>query len=87
MVGGLFGTLMIAFFTKQVFAAASGFSTLPNGLLFGGGYSALHQLGVEVLGIIVVMVTVFVLSYICLSLISAGLKGITTDYKKEKLTP
>jgi Amt family ammonium transporter len=86
MVGGLFGTVMIAFFTKQVFAAASGFSTLPNGLLFEGGYSALQQLGVEVLGIIVVMVTVFVLSYICLWLISAGLKGITTDYKKEKLT-
>jgi len=86
MVGGLFGTLMIAFFTRQVFAAASGFQTLPEGLFFGGGYSALHQLGIEAFGIVVVMLTVFVLSYVCLWLLGAALHGVTTDYKKEKLT-
>jgi Amt family ammonium transporter len=85
-VGGLFGTLMIAFFTRRVFAAASGFPTLPEGLFFGGGYSALQQLGIEAFGIAIVMLTVFVLSYVCIWLLSVALHGITTDYEKEKLT-
>ena len=87
MVGGLFGTAMIAFFAKQAFAAASGFPTLSDGLFFGGGYGAIQQLGIEVFGIVVVMATVFALSYLCLWLIGAALHGITTDYEKEKLIP
>lgn len=86
-LGGLFGLAMIAFFTQQPFAAAAGSPNLPNGILFGGGYSALQQLGIELLGAAAVMVTVFVLSYISVWLISIALHGITTDYKKEKLIP
>ncbi|MGB8780724.1 MAG: ammonium transporter [Candidatus Bathyarchaeia archaeon] len=85
MVGGLFGTAMIAFFARSAFSTASGFASLPNGLFFGGGYAAVHQLGVELLGIAVVMVVVFALSYLCLWLLSKALHGITTDYKKEGL--
>jgi Amt family ammonium transporter len=87
MVGGLFGTAMIAFFARRVFSVASGFPTLPDGLFFGGGYSAVQQLGTELFGIAVVMITVFALSYLCLWLLSKALHGITTDYKKEGLTP
>jgi len=82
MLGGLFGVLMIAFFTQASFATASGNSTLPNGLLFGGGGAALTQLGIEAFGIIVVMVVVFLLSYITCVIISKLLKGITTNYRK-----
>jgi ammonium transporter, Amt family len=63
LVGGLFGVLMIAFFTQSDFATASGTPSLPNGILFGGGTGALQQLGVEAFGIVVVFATVFVLSY------------------------
>jgi ammonium transporter, Amt family len=80
MVGGLFGVLMIAFFTQGAFAAASGNPTLPNGLLFGGGMAALTQLGIEAFGIIVVMATVFVLSYLTCAIIAAASSGITTSY-------
>lgn len=83
MVGGLFGVLMIAFFTQAQFAAASGNATLPNGLLFGGGSAALGQLGIETFGIIVVMIVVFLLSYITCAVIAALMGGITTDYKKQ----
>jgi ammonium transporter, Amt family len=77
LVGGLFGVLMIPFFTQTVFASASGAPGLPNGLLFGGGMSALHQLGVEAFGIVVVFVTVFVLSLVCIWVIAQALGGIT----------
>ncbi|MDD1659496.1 MAG: OST3/OST6 family protein, partial [Methanomicrobiales archaeon] len=87
MVGGLFGVLMIAFFTQAPYAAASGNGNLPNGLFFGGGYQALQQLGIEVFGIIAVMVTVFVLSSVAVWAIARGMNGITTDYKKEGLIP
>jgi len=85
MVGGLFGTLMIPFFAEHDFATASGFPTLPNGLFFGGGYAAIEQLGVEVFGIAVVLLAVFVLSLVSMWVIGKILHGITTDYKKEKL--
>lgn len=62
LLGGLFGVAMIAFFTQTAFATGSGFPSLPNGLLFGGGAIAMRQLGIEVLGIGVVMATVFALS-------------------------
>jgi Amt family ammonium transporter len=87
LVGGLFGVAMIAFFTQAPYAAASGNGNLPNGLFFGGGYEALQQLGIELFGIIAVMVTVFVLSSIVVILIGRAMNGITTDYKKEKLIP
>lgn len=87
LVGGLFGVSMIAFFTQKAFASAAGFSSLPNGLFFGGGFAAVHQLGIEVLGIAAVMITVFILSHLTIRGISAALHGITTDYKKEKLIP
>ena len=63
LTGGLFGILMIAFFTQHAYAEASGNPNLPDGILFGGGAAALQQLGIEILGIIVVMITVFVISY------------------------
>ncbi|MDD1673211.1 MAG: hypothetical protein LUP99_02245 [Methanomicrobiales archaeon] len=87
LTGGLFGVVMIAFFTQAPFAAASGNGNLQNGLLFGGGYQALQQLGIELLGIVTVMVTVFILSSIVIWLISRALHGITTDYQIEKVIP
>ncbi|MCJ7423710.1 hypothetical protein MUP01_05520 [Candidatus Bathyarchaeota archaeon] len=78
---------MIAFLAEHAFAAASGFPTLPDGLFFGGGYAAVRQLGVELFGIAVVMVVVFALPYLSIWLIGKALHGITTDYKKEGLSP
>ncbi len=85
-MGGLFGLIMIAFFTQSSFAAASGASNLPNGLLFGGGVPALQQLGLEIFAILVVMVFVTVISFITVWVIARILHGITTDYDKEGLT-
>lgn len=80
-LGGIFGVIMIAFFTQHTFAVASGNAILPNGLLFGGGLTALHQLGIEIFGIVVVVVAVFLISYAVLTAISASMHGITTKYK------
>jgi len=80
LVGGIFGVLMIAFFAQSSFASASGNTALPNGLLFGGGMSAVGQLGIEIFGIMVVMITVFLLSYATISAISRVAHGILTDY-------
>ncbi|MGI0156002.1 MAG: ammonium transporter, partial [Thermoplasmata archaeon] len=78
LVGGLFGVVMIPFFAQTAFATGSGYPSLPNGLLFGGGMSAVHQLGVEVLGIVAVIAFVFTVSFAA-SWIIAGLShGITT---------
>jgi ammonium transporter, Amt family len=87
MTGGVFGVLMIAFFTQHPYAVASGNANLPDGILFGGGSAAVQQLGIELLGIIAVMITVFVLSYIAVIIIGKGMNGITTDYEKEGLFP
>ncbi len=76
LVGGIFGVLMIGFFSQNAFAAASGNSSVPNGLLFGGGVAALNQLGIEVFGIIVVIAVVFLLSYVSMRAISVALNGI-----------
>jgi Amt family ammonium transporter len=81
LVGGLFGVLMIAFFTQHPYAVASGNSNLPDGIFFGGG--AAQQLGIEIVGIIAVMITVFVISYVTVYLIGKGMDGITTDYQEE----
>lgn len=83
MVGGMFGITMIAFFTEQAFASASGNPTLPEGILFGGGLIALQQLGIELLGIMAVMVTVFLLSFATALAISKAMHGITNGYKTE----
>jgi ammonium transporter, Amt family len=77
LMGGVFGVSMIAFFAQAPFASASGATSLPNGLLFGGGMSALHQLGVEEFGIVVVMAAIFVLSFLTAWALAAGLRGIT----------
>jgi Amt family ammonium transporter len=82
MVGGIFGILMIAFFTQNSFAAASGNINLPNGLLFGGGLLAVTQLGIEIFGTIVVMVTVFLLSFITCAIIAKITNGITENKYK-----
>ena len=81
--GGLLGVLMIAFFTQHLYAVGSGNANLPDGILFAGGVAALRQLGIEILGILAVMVTVFILSYLTVSLIGRGMNGITTDYREE----
>jgi Amt family ammonium transporter len=79
LVGGVFGLLMIAFFTQTAFASASGESNLPNGILFGGGLSALHQLGLEAFAAAVVGVFVFTASYISVYAISKLLKGMLQE--------
>jgi Amt family ammonium transporter len=76
MVGGLFGVVMIAFFSQRRFAAGSGFPKLPNGLFFGGGSHAVHQLGVELLGIVTVMAAVFVLSFLTVAILARLFGGI-----------
>ena len=47
---------MIAFFTQNAFAAASGNSNLPNGLVIRGRICAIQQLGLEILAVIVVSI-------------------------------
>jgi Amt family ammonium transporter len=86
LVGGVFGLLMIPFFTQNTFAAASGNGNLPSGLLFGGGSAALNQLGLEVLAAVVVLAAVFAMTYAALEVIAKAMHGITTDYEKEGLT-
>jgi ammonium transporter, Amt family len=81
LLGGLFGVLMIAFFSQRDFAVASGNpvsggTPIPNGLLFGGGTLALTQLGIEALGIGAVMATVFLLSFVSVRIISIAMHGI-----------
>ncbi len=78
-LGGVFGVIMIAFFTQHSFAVASGNSVLPNGLLFYGGFAALRQLGIELLGIAVVVVVVFAISLVTIYLISRLIHGILND--------
>ncbi|MEM0157800.1 MAG: ammonium transporter [Thermoplasmataceae archaeon] len=82
LVGGIFGITMIAFFTESSFAAASGNPGMPNGLLFGGGLSALRQLGIEELGVISVAAFVFVVSFITMVAISKFMGGILEDSEK-----
>lgn len=86
LVGGLFGVLMIAFFTQSGFAAASGNPTLPNGILFGGGMAAVRQLGIEAIGIVAVLITVFVLSFVTIWVTSKALNRITSDEYYRNLT-
>ena len=86
MVGGIFVMIMIAFFGQSIFSEAAGYYNLPNGLLLGGGIDALQQLGIQLIGIVAVMIAVFLLSFITSWIISKILHGITTDYEKEGIT-
>jgi Amt family ammonium transporter len=83
LAGGVFGVLMIAFFAQNQFAAGSGFPTLPDGVLFGGGGAAVKQLGIEVMGIVVAVATVFLLSNLTVRVLAALMKGITTGHVSE----
>lgn len=76
MTGGIFGIVMIPFFTQHSYAVFSGNSILPNGFIFGGGVAALRTLGTEVLGIVVVVAFVFTISYLTMSIISKAMHGI-----------
>jgi Amt family ammonium transporter len=76
-IGGIFGVLMVAFFTQAGFAAASGSANLPNGLLFGGGMAAFSQLAVQAFAILVVVAAVFALSFASLWAIGRLTDGIT----------
>ncbi len=76
LTGGLFGVVMIGFFSQAVYATASGNPTVPDGLLFGGGVAALHQLGIEAFGIIVVFAAVFAISFVTIKLASLAFHGI-----------
>jgi Amt family ammonium transporter len=78
LVGGLFGVVMIPFFAQTAFATGSGYPGLPNGLFFGGGMAAVHQLGIEVLGISAVLAFVFAVSFGVSAVIAAASHGITT---------
>jgi Amt family ammonium transporter len=81
LVGGVFGVMMIGFFAQNQFAIGSGFPSLPNGLLFGGGGAAVKQLGIEVLGIGVAVVAVFLLSNLTVRVLAVLMNGITTGYR------
>ncbi len=77
LLGGLFGVSMIAVFAQRAFASQSVSTAIPNGLLFGGGWAAVHQLGLEELGIAVVVVVVFALSFATAALLARAMHGIT----------
>ncbi len=81
LTGGLFGVLMIGVFSQSIYTTASGNPTIPNGLLFGGGTAALHQLGIEALGIIVVFAAVFAISFVTIKLVSVAFHGILVPPK------
>jgi ammonium transporter, Amt family len=83
LVGGLFGVVMIPFFAQTAFATGSGYPSLPNGLFFGGGMAAVHQLGVEVLGILAVVAFVFVVSFTVVAVIARVSHGITTSPEEQ----
>ncbi|MFI5415549.1 MAG: ammonium transporter, partial [Candidatus Lutacidiplasmatales archaeon] len=91
LLGGLFGVAMIAFFAQPAYSGAlpgvASLPTLPAGLLFGGGTAAVRQLGIEMFGVVVVMVVVFVLSFATAWVLARTMGGITTDYQKEGIAP
>ncbi|MCW6158159.1 MAG: ammonium transporter [Thermoplasmatales archaeon] len=79
---GLIGFILIAFVAQTGFSSVSGAANLPNGLIFGGGVSALRQLGIQSLAILVVAAFVFSLSYVSLWIIGKLTNGITAGYEK-----
>jgi ammonium transporter, Amt family len=85
LLGGLFGVVMIPFFAQTAFASGSGYPSLPNGLFFGGGTAAIHQLGLELLGIAAVMTFVFVVSFVVVAVIARVSHGITTTPEEQAI--
>lgn len=83
-LGGLFGFIMVAFFSQFSYASFGGGSGLSNGILFGGGTQALYQLGLQLFAVPVVVATVFALSYVFMWIISKGTHGITREYTAEE---
>jgi len=83
-VGGVFGVLMIAFFSQNAFASAAGFPSVPNGLLFGGGFAALYQLGLEAFAVVVVGAFIFVISFLFSLVISKITNGIVSENSEAK---
>jgi Amt family ammonium transporter len=79
-LGGIFGFIMVAFFTQKAYADFGVGFGLTDGIFFGGGMDAVRQLGVQLFAIPIVVVKVFVLSYIFIWLISKTLHGIIKDY-------
>ncbi len=84
-LGGLFGFIMVAFFTQKAYADFGGGYGLSDGILYGGGMDAVRQLGLQLLAIPAVIITVFVLSYIFMWIISKGIHGIIREYTAEEL--
>jgi len=84
-LGGIFGFVMVAFFSQNAYAAFGGGQALPSGLLYGGGLDALRQLGLQILAIPIVLITVFVLSYFFIYIISKGMHGIINEYTAKDL--
>ncbi len=92
LLGGTFGVLMIPFFAQKAFVSGLASLTFQNGslvppsltdgLFFGGGVSALNQLGIEAYGVAVVMISVFILSYVTSWVISIAMRGITPGTTK-----
>ncbi len=78
-VGGIFGISMIAFFAQNSFSVASGNPFLTPGLFFGGGINALDQLGIELLGVVVVVAVVFTISFLTMWVIGKAIRGITVN--------
>jgi len=83
----VFGVVMIAFFAQTAFATGSGFPSLSNGLLFGGGGAAFKQLGIEVLGILVVLAVIFAISYATALAIQTFAGGISSEDATPELIP
>src|SRR5437870_5531584 len=92
VLGGALGVQMIPFSAQKAFVSGLASLTiqngsvvppsLPDGLFFGGGVSALNQLGIEAYGVVVVMISVFILSYVTAWVISVAMHGITMSTTK-----
>lgn len=85
LLGGITGFILIAFVAQGSFAAASGAPGLTSGLLFGGGMSAIRQLGLELLSVAAVAAFVFTTTYVTFWALGRMFHGITTDYEGEVL--
>jgi ammonium transporter, Amt family len=75
----------VAFFSQYAYASFGGGSSLPDGLLYGGGTAALRQLGLQLLAIPIVLITVFALSYFFIYIVSKGMHGIINEYTAQDL--
>src|SRR5439155_1526106 len=74
--------LSVMFFRYQMTKEMPSLIYAADGVFFGGGVSALNQLGIEAYGVVVVMISVFILSYASSWVISIAMRGITTSTRK-----